>query len=329
MGRRRRKRPEPAPLGPTQAAVVDRYGKPAGVENLFLGYHVFLILGGPSLNDLPLERLRQRGVVTFAVNNVAAHPRIRPQMWTYGDTPWKFHDAIWRDGGVMKFSPQPKDGSKLYTKRDGEFVKLSRHAGDMPNVLGVRRNSTFRPDEWLHEGTVNWGQGQAGLRHYMRPWLVEHDEMPENEHRKKVDKRIKAVLESGKLSWDEYQEIAVVPKVLSTMVQAVRLCYYLGFRFVYLVGCDFNMSPERRYAFDERRSQGAINGNNNAYRTLERLWRIMRPRFDEAGFHVLNCNPESHLTAFNYLPFEEALAASRKDMPDEIDTEGWYEKEGK
>lgn len=325
MGRRN----EPAPLGPTQAAVVDRYGKPAGVENLFLGYHVFLVLGGPSLNELPLEKLRQRGVVTFAVNNVAAHPRIRPSLWTYGDTPWKFHNAIWADGGVMKFSPQPKDGSKLYCKRGGGFIELTKRAGDMPNVLGVRRNATFRPDKWLYEDTVNWGQGQAGLRHYMTPWLIEHDGMPPNEHRKRVDKRIKAVLESGKLSWEQYEEIVVVPKILSTMVQAMRLCFYLGFRFVYLLGCDFAMGPEQRYAFAENRTEGAINSNNHAYRTMERLWGLMRPRFDEAGFHVLNCNQKSSLTAFNFLPFEEALANSRRDMPDEIDTVGWYEKVGK
>ena len=39
----------------------------------------------------------------------------------------------------------------------------------------------------------------------------------------------------------------------------------LGFRTVYLLGCDFKMASDRKYAFDESRSAQAIRHNNILY----------------------------------------------------------------
>ncbi|MFT5471665.1 MAG: hypothetical protein ACI8UO_006802, partial [Verrucomicrobiales bacterium] len=84
----------------------------------------------------------------------------------------------------------------------------------------------------------------------------------------------------------------------SVMLVALRIAHLLGFRRVYLVGCDFHMSPESRYWFDEQRSARAIANNEHSYRILEAHFKALRPEFDRAGFEVFNCNPDSRLQAF-------------------------------
>ena len=77
----------------------------------------------------------------------------------------------------------------------------------MPNVWYYKRNDYFKPDEYLSEPTVNWGN-----------------------HQKTVDK-----LGCGGSR--------------SVMLAAFRLLYYLGFKTIVLVGADFKMAPDRKYAF--------------------------------------------------------------------------------
>ena len=83
----------------------DRYGNHAPLADLYRGAGCFLILAGPSLKELPLELLKKRGVITMTINNgVAAFPEgVRPHLWTFTDKPQKFHDAIWKDPGILKF----------------------------------------------------------------------------------------------------------------------------------------------------------------------------------------------------------------------------------
>lgn len=263
--------------------VVNRFGGDAGVENLYLGGQAFLVLGGPSLNDLDLTLLARRGVVTMGVNNVAAW--VRPNLWTCGDGPGKFHDAIWRDPGILKFAPQPYLTSSLRSRdSEGRLVDIGLTAKECPGVYALGRNKDFDPAKWLREPTINWGNGKKQARKNGRP------------------------------------------AVLSTMVQALRLCYYLGFRTVCLLGCDFTMAASYRYAFPERRSQGAVAGNNDSYRALAKLLGMLRPVFDTAGYTVVNCNPDSGLRVFDHLPFGEAVDLACDSIDQRPDTVGWYEK---
>ena len=283
---REKKRDKVQPSGQSlhaEPAAIDRLGRDAHIENLYLGGHVFLVLGGPSLKDLDLSALDDRGCVKFGVNNVAA--TIRCQLWTYGDTTFKFHDAIWKDPGVLKLCPWPKLNNRLRTKEGGKFRDLDLTPRKCPNVVGIKRNSIFNPEAWLTESTINWGNGKKGTES-----------------------------KSG------------FPRVLSSMIQAIRLCYYLGFRYVYLLGCDFNMSPGSVYSFDQGKHDGAISSNNNAYRNLSILLTALRPKFEVAKFHVYNTNPHSGLRVFDFVPFDEAVRAAKHGMPQHIDTADWYIK---
>jgi len=55
----------------------------------------------------------------------------------------------------------------------------------------------------------------------------------------------------------------------------------------------------------------------------------LKPHFAAAGFEIFNCNRQSKLTAWPYVPFEEAIEDCRGLVPKEpLDCRSWYEKPG-
>lgn len=95
----------------------------------------------------------------------------------------------------------------------------------------------------------------------------------------------------------------------STMLAALHILWFLGFKKVYLLGVDFEMSEDNKYWFDEERSQGAINNNNNLFRNVTGYLEQLKPYFDRVGFEVYNCNPDSKLKVFPYVSFDDAISA--------------------
>lgn len=93
----------------------------------------------------------------------------------------------------------------------------------------------------------------------------------------------------------------------SVMLAAVRILHLLGFRRVYLLGCDMTMSETSKYHFEQDRTKGSIKGNNDTYQKLNKWFGQLRPIFEEQGFHVFNCNPASNLTAFEMISYEDAI----------------------
>ncbi len=93
----------------------------------------------------------------------------------------------------------------------------------------------------------------------------------------------------------------------SVMLPALRILYLLGFRRVYLLGVDFEMSETKKYHFDEDRGKGAISCNMRTYQRLQRWFAELQPYFLKEGFVVRNCNPDSKLTIFPFTPFDEAI----------------------
>jgi len=100
----------------------------------------------------------------------------------------------------------------------------------------------------------------------------------------------------------------------SVMLIALRLLFVLGIRRVYLLGVDFNMSRGSKYHFDQGRTNKAISWNNKTYERLNDRLKKLRPYFEQENYHIFNCNPESRLTAFDHLPFEEALKRAKKEF---------------
>jgi len=93
----------------------------------------------------------------------------------------------------------------------------------------------------------------------------------------------------------------------SCMLSAVRIIHLLGFKKLYLLGCDFNMSETAKYFFDEERTTGAIKGNNSSYGLLINRFTQLQEYFLKVGFEVFNCNPDSALKAFPMADFDQAI----------------------
>jgi hypothetical protein len=122
----------------------------------------------------------------------------------------------------------------------------------------------------------------------------------------------------------------------SVFLVAIKLLYLLGVRRVFLLGVDLDMSPEKKYSFDQDRSPGSIRGNNQTYQMLQERFTALRPLFEKEGFNVYNCNPNSKLTAFDHVPFADALeqvqlefGLGRKIDTVNENTKGLYDREDK
>lgn len=304
--------PQRHPLG----LIVDRYDRPVPLADLYLGAQAFLLLGGPTVKSLPLEKLARRGVLLIAVNNCpAALPcGIRPHVWLHTDPTGKFHDSIWRDPGVLKFSPVKEWRSVNEKKKrgvrhrvDGKLMLANpRMAVDMPGVVGFHRNTRYAPqpkagealptplDGWLWEPTVNRGNDEESATGM---------------------KKGKKVGEAN--GW---------PKTINTMFAAIRLAFYLGVKTLYLVGADFRMPKDGDpYAFPQAKSKSGVQSNNSAYLDMCCMFDGLKPHFDAAGFQVYNTNPESHLWSFPFISFDEAIERATGSFEQTLNTEGWYD----
>jgi len=279
---RESRRPPPTSKKQSNLLLYNKQGHSFCMEDHWKGATAFLVLSGPSSNELDLSKIQRRGVVTMAVNN--AWSLVRPTIWTSVDDPCTFLDAGWKDPGILKLVPYGLINKRLGTKHGGKWRWSGKTVGEMPNLLFYKRNEHFKVNEYLHEDTVNWGN-----------------------HKKVVDS-----LGCGGSR--------------SVMLAAMRLLFYLGFRTVNLVGCDFKMSEEKKYAFPQERCAGAIRGNNNTYRDLNIRFKALRPLMEAQGMKVFNCNPNSGLEAFDHKPYDACVAeADRFNDPAALDTFGWYD----
>lgn len=120
----------------------------------------------------------------------------------------------------------------------------------------------------------------------------------------------------------------------SIMFATIRILYLLGFRRVFLVGVDMDMDAKKHYAFAQDRAPSSQRGNNSTYKLMQTRFGLLRPIFEDRGFHVFNCNPNSKLTVFDHMPFDEAVASIIQEDLLGIDvinerTEGLYDREAK
>jgi len=237
-------------------------GQSVDLVDLYRGGSVFLLLNGPSTNDVDLSLLSVPGVFTYGVNN-GAHIT-RPNFWSCVDSPHRFMGSIWADQTIQKYVPMSHLSKPVW---DGQQECLSeRRVADHPNVIGLRRNERFNAQTWLTESTINWGNHGA--------------------------------LGGGR----------------SVMLMALKVCYLLGFRNVFLVGCDFKMTAESGYFFKEGRTKQAIDNNTNSYMLMRGYFAQLKPYFDRAGFNVMNTTKDSALEAFPYIDFVEAAKFSVREV---------------
>lgn len=119
----------------------------------------FLVCGGPSLCDLPLEVLQERGVMSLGVNNAAAYARTDAAV--FGDPQWKFHSSLFFDPKCMVFAPNGKLGRhvRMQDSETKEFYFSDKKLMDCPNVYGFSRTGHFDEKTFFTDWYVHWGRG--------------------------------------------------------------------------------------------------------------------------------------------------------------------------
>lgn len=273
-----------------------RSGKSADwMKGAFQGSHCFLICGGPSVEWSPLQMLQRRGVLTASVNNVGATV-VRPHLWFSCDAQNRFHEAIWRDPAVMKFT-------KL--KYASEAHKWAGGKKQSPPIIQTWNGTEFVPTSDRPADCPNvWGYLHTDFKHH--PWAAERfftDPLPSwGSSHKDNDPR-------GD-SWHK-----------SVMLVAIWMLRWLGIATIYLVGCDFSMTEERQYAFDEK---ARVAPNNGLYAWLNDRFAELAPHLPAAGLSIINCTVGGKLKPFPRLTLEEAVDRATAVIPRSIHTRGQY-----
>ena len=248
---------------------------PINLNGLWAPSAAFLVCGGPSLKTLPTERLRERGVVSLAVNQVASIVPVTA--WTFGDPAEKFHHGLHLDPKMITFAPLGKLRHPLNAKLpDGQWRRLGLENGkeelclrDCPTVFGYSRDGLFEPSTFLTTTYAHWGgvpfhvdnikpkniqpNGTAICTNCQKPGLSFHS--------MKLDEPVFCnscqspfrVNDKGEF---EYQHAKT--HCLASMLLGFRLLHYLGCPRIYLLGVDLWMTDEQPYAFEQ--SKKARNG---------------------------------------------------------------------
>ena len=247
---------------------------------------LFIILSGPSLNNVDLKAVADSGIITLGVNNSWAV--FVPDMWTCVDPPKKFLYSGWADPSIIKFVPERLSRLTLRRKVGKKFEDLKLTPKDCANTFFYPRNSEFDHETFLRESSINWGQSGKTM-----------DSLG---------------FKGGR----------------SVMLAALKLAYVLGFRRIYLLGCDFQMKPfEPNYAFKQDRTKSSVKGNNRSYEIMRKRFEALKPQFDYNGFTIMNCNPDSNLESFDHISVEEAIKYEESRRVLGETTGGWYDGEEK
>lgn len=250
----------------------------------------FITLTGPSINTLDLEPLKRSGAMLLGVNNSIG--TIKPHIWTYVDRAYRFHDAIWRDPTVTKIVPAQhlvKWQLKEWDAVEEKPVLWSKENGEPVRPYDCPGVIACRRNAWFEPET----------------WLSEPSLNWGN-----------SLKSHEKNGW---------PHKLDTMFMVINLAYALGFRLAFLLGCDFTMDKAKPYSTDEVKDPGAVQACNEGYHKMDLMFQELDPCLQKAGYHVFNCQEVSGLTAFRYLPYNEAVDMALGGMPAEpLNCKGWY-----
>lgn len=262
----------------THPVVTNRRERAAlGLRDQFLGHSVFLIGGGPSLKQVDLTKLQQPGIILAAMNNVATV--IRPHLWFSVDMPRNFHETIWRDPGIMKFTMDKyiSKGSPIdaWDETSKQYVHSGLKVNECPNVWGFDHRHGWDAELFFDDAVPTWGPNDV-------------DPHP-----------------SGKNN--------------TVMLPTLWLLYWLGFRVIYLLGCDFRLG-DGNYAFDEQCKPT----NANLLPWIARRLKELRPYAEAKGLQILNATEGSALEAFDRISLDKALEATLKTWPTTVVTRGHY-----
>lgn len=201
----------------------------------------------------------------------------RPNFWSCVDDPSRFMKSIWQDPSICKIVPHAHWKKPLFDNENWEDLYLEDEKGEKRSKI-------------VHDC--------PNVFYFLRNEKFNAD----------------TFLTESTFNWGNHKKYG---GGRSVMLPVLRIMYFLGFRNIYLLGADFNMTEESTYHFEEDRHKGAVNNNTKTYNRLENeYFPALKPYFDEVGFKIYNCNPDSKLTIFPHVPYEDAIASVKKETGD-------------
>ena len=276
-----------------------REGANLSTVGSYRGAAAFLIGAGPSF--LEVDKGRLGSVWAMTLNNACASWRGQANCTV--DEPSRFSLSMWLDPTVQKFVPMGHFEKPLW---DNRRLRVEPAGEETLNVQRPTPNAAWR-QQWE----------QAAMKLGDCPNVIGY--------RRNEKFHAPRFLYEETVNWGNHKKYGGGRSVL---LAALRILFLLGFRRVYLLGVDFEMTPERKYHFPEERSAAAIQNNQHTYGRLQQWLGEVQPYFLREKFVVKNCNLASKLTAFPFLPCEEAIEEATAHLGDcaRERTEGMYQK---
>jgi len=212
----------------------------------------------------------------------------RPDMWTCVDQPSRFIKSVWLDPKIHKFVPFDHTEDDLWDNTVDGWGPLCED-GNANRPIKVRQ-------------CPNISYFRRNEKFEASRWLFEYT-----------------------FNWGDHSKWG---GGRSVMLVALKLLFVLGVRNVYLLGCDLLMDESHKYHFDENRDKGAQKGNMSTYqKMIEVYFPKLKPQFDKYNFNVYNCNQNSRLKVFPYMPYDEATSRATDHLSIEKEIScGMYRK---
>lgn len=224
----------------------------------------FLIGRGWSATNERRMRIKRAGIPVMAINDYPESPAFKPDFWCTGDPPHYFPERIWTDIEVMKFTPLGSHELRRRAGADAYDPDFKLTPGDAPNVHFFHTtNNEMEMESWLHLPWIPWGTTLWG------------ENVPRQLYNKGAAR--------------------------SSMLIGLRLLWHLGFREVYLLGCDCGPGAIA--------SPGLVHDNPAVeyWNVIFHLLEQVKPTFDRFCYRVINCNPASHLRTFEFTKFDDIV----------------------
>jgi len=107
----------------------------------------------------------------------------------------------------------------------------------------------------------------------------------------------------------------------NTFYIAIQLLYRLGFKRIYLAGCQFKIDKDKQYAYDTKLEDGMIQWNQKTYNYCVTVMKQLKPCFEKHNLEIVSVTPESPLNdTYRYITLDEAVEETLEDFPEEYDT---------
>jgi hypothetical protein len=100
-------------------------------------------------------------------------------------------------------------------------------------------------------------------------------------------------------------------------VIALQLCYHMGFRKIYTVGCSFNINKDQQYAYKTNLDDGQIKYNVATYNMVIDQIKQCVPHMKKKELEIISCTPNSKLDdLFPSMSLDSAIETVLKNYPD-------------